>query len=115
MKTNKKVNRRELLTAVIVSPAVVALSGCATTEQAQTQGQLPTVRAEDPVARAVLYYPNSKDVPADHPLAVTHKPEQSCETCVHVRGKPGDDPRRCPMFPGRLINANGWCSLWAKA
>jgi hypothetical protein len=108
MKVKTKFTRREVLQIAALTP--IAVSGCATTKNTD----LPVVRAEDPVARAVLYYPNSKDVPADHPLAKTHKPEQKCADCVHIRGKDGDDPRPCPLFPGRLINADGWCSLWTQ-
>lgn len=112
MKVKTKFTRREILQVAALTP--VAITGCATVQEPELPNKLPTVRAEDPVARALLYYPSSGDVPADHPLAKTHKPEQKCADCVHARGKDGDDPRRCPMFPGRLINADGWCSVWAQ-
>ena len=109
MTIKSRLTRRSLLqAAALLTP--VALSGCAT---AQRNDDL-LLRADDPVARSLLYYPNSVDVPADHPLATTHQPSQTCATCVHVRGEPGESTRKCPAYPGRLVNAEGWCSLWAK-
>ena len=112
MTIETKLTRRNVLkAATLLTPAALAISGCATMQREPK----PTVRSDDPVARAVLFYPNSNNVPANHPLAATHQPSQTCATCVHVRGKAGDNPRKCPTFPGRLINAEGWCSLWAKS
>ena len=110
MSGDTKFTRRDILQAVVMlTPATMAC--CATVQAAE----MPVVRAEDPVARAVLYFPNSSDVPAEHPLAATHDTAQNCANCVHVRGTTGENPRRCPLFAGRLINAEGWCSVWAKA
>lgn len=112
MAIKTKLTRRTVLkAATLLTPTAFAISGCATM---QREPKL-TVHSDDPVARAVLYYPNSNNVPTNHPLAATHQPSQTCATCVHVRGKAGDNPRKCPTFPGRLINAEGWCSLWAKS
>jgi len=110
MSMDSKLTRRSLLQAAAVI-APVAITGCATSQPSRNT----LVQADDPVARALLYYPNSKDVPANHPLAATHNPEQSCATCIHLRNAVGDYGRRCPTFPGRLVNAEGWCSLWTKA
>ena len=110
MTAETKLTRRSLLqAAAVLTPAAIA--GCAGSSSANNT----MVRANDPVARAVLYYPNSKDVPADHPLAATHQPDQTCASCVHVRGNAGESARKCPTFPGRLVNEQGWCSIWARA
>lgn len=100
--------RRQLLqAAALLTP--VAITGCTPAAQSGTTA----LRAEDPVARSLLYYPNSRQVPADHPLAGNHSPSQTCASCIHVRGNSGDRLRPCPIFPGRLVNAEGWCSIWA--
>jgi hypothetical protein len=109
MTMEAKLTRRSLLQAAAVLTPVV-MTGCTSLPPADDK----LVRADDPVARALLYYPNSRDVPADHPLATTHQPSQTCATCIHVRGNAGDSVRKCPTFPGRLINSEGWCSLWAQ-
>jgi len=109
MTIESKLTRRNLIqAAALLTP--VALTGCATLQRDDDM----LLRADDPVARALLYYPNSNDVPSDHPLAATRQPSQTCATCIHVRGESGESVRKCPVYPGRLINAEGWCSVWAR-
>ncbi len=110
MNTGTGLSRRQLLQAALVSPA--ALAGCATTP---LDSGMQRLRAEDPVARSLLYVPDTRQVPAGNPLAARHESTQRCAGCVHVRGNAGDTWRPCPVFPARLVNADGWCSVWASA
>lgn len=103
-----RMTRRDVLQAAVLL-APLAVAGCSSAEQSGTR----ELRASDPVARSLLYYPDTRDVPAGSPLAASHKPEQNCANCIHVRGAAGELLRPCPTFPGRLVNANGWCSVWA--
>jgi hypothetical protein len=32
---------------------------------------------------------------------------------MQLTGKEGDEWRPCNVFPGKLVNANGWCKVWA--
>jgi hypothetical protein len=35
---------------------------------------------------------------------------------MQLQGKEGDEWRPCNLFPGKLVNAHGWCKVWqAKA
>ncbi len=104
----KLTRRRMLQTAMVLSP--IALTGCANLRQTEQ----PILRATDPVARALAYYPNSGDVPDDNPLATTHDASQACANCLHARNTADENLRQCPKFTGRAVNATGWCSLWAK-
>jgi len=109
MKVESKISRRNLIQAAAgLTP--ILLTGCASVPSNEDI----VLRADDPVARAMLYFPNSSDVPGDNLLAANHQPSQTCATCIHVRESAGDGLRKCPTFPGRLINEQGWCSLWAK-
>ncbi|MGI9329166.1 MAG: high-potential iron-sulfur protein [Gammaproteobacteria bacterium] len=109
MTVESKLSRRSLIqAAAALTP--IAITGCV----ASPQKSDIALRADDPVARALLYFPNSADVPGDHPLAATHQPSQTCATCIHIRGNAGESLRKCPTFPGRLVNPDGWCSIWAK-
>ena len=102
--------RRTLLqSAVAVVP--VSLTGCATLSGDDT---LPLVKNGDPVALAMAYYSDTRDVEADNPLATTHDVSQNCANCVHQRGSDGQGGLMCPTFPGRRVSPDGWCSLWAK-
>jgi hypothetical protein len=37
-----------------------------------------------------------------------------CANCMQIKGKPEDEWRGCNLFPGKLVNANGWCAAWMK-
>ena len=109
-KTVKKgLSRRELLqsTAVVIP---VSLTGCAMLPG----GRIPLVRNSDPVALAVAYYSDTRDVEAENPLASTHDVSQKCANCVHQRGSAGPGRIECPTFPGRAVSEDGWCSIWAQ-
>jgi len=121
MSTNSKITRRKLLqTAAVLTP--IAMTGCATAGRDGVHDVLPDseppVRTTDPVARSLAYYSDTRDVAADNPLAATHDVTQSCSNCVHSRDSLDADrgSRRleCPMFPGRSVSKQGWCSIWAQ-
>jgi len=108
-KTSKGLSRRELLQATAVA-IPVSLTGCAT-----VSGDKPTlVRNSDPVALAMAYHSNTRDVEADNPLATTHDVSQKCVNCIHQQGSAGRGRLECPTFPGRNVSEEGWCSLWAQ-
>lgn len=113
MSNDNTFSRRQVLRAAVALSPAAALGGCATLSDSTDRD--PLVRESDPVARAVAYYPDTRDVPADHPLATGHSPAQMCSNCVHVRGPAGPGARECPTFPGRRVSDGGWCSIWAPA
>ena len=39
-------------------------------------------------------------------------PGSSCENCLQLQGKPGNNYRPCSLFPGKLVSVSGWCSAW---
>ena len=109
MNSNTKLTRRALLqTAIVITP--VAMTGCVSFMRERE----PFLRETDPVARSLSYYSNTRNVSADDPLAANHNAEQSCSNCVHSRGSVGPGRIDCPMFPGRSVNKNGWCTVWAQ-
>jgi hypothetical protein len=102
--------RRQLLLAATVLTPVAARAATPT-----SYANIQRLSQDDPVARSLLYIEDTRQVPAEHPLAASHKPENKCANCVHLRGKTADSWRPCPVFPGRLVNAGGWCSVWASS
>ena len=114
MSNRKQLSRRTLLqTAVTLAP--IALTGCASATRKQSVENEPLLRAPDPVARALAYYPDTREVPADNPLAGTHDASQKCSNCIHRLGSAGPGLIECPMFPGRRVSEDGWCSVWAQS
>ncbi|NCF14866.1 MAG: hypothetical protein GWP62_06115 [Gammaproteobacteria bacterium] len=39
--------------------------------------------------------------------------DQTCANCALVPGNDGDTWRPCQIFPGKAVNADGWCAVWA--
>ena len=102
--------RRQLLLAAAALTPVAAVAGTPV-----NYGGIQRLNQDDPVARSLLYREDTRQVPAEHALAASHKPENKCANCVHLRGNAADQWRPCPVFPGRLVNAGGWCSVWASS
>lgn len=110
MSNSKQFSRRDLLkTAIVVTP--IAMTGCASLRSDEIE---PPLRAEDPVARSMAYFPDTNNVPKDNPLTANHQLNQTCANCLHQRGAVSSDLLSCPTFPGRSVNKNGWCSLWVQ-
>jgi hypothetical protein len=72
------------------------------------------VAANDPTAVALKY--NADATKADRAGAARPgKPpaEQKCSICQFQLADQGaGDWRGCTLFPGKLINVNGWCASW---
>jgi len=39
---------------------------------------------------------------------------QTCANCQLFQAKPGEAWGPCPIFPGKVVNAKGWCSAYIK-
>jgi hypothetical protein len=65
----------------------------------------------DPAAAALGYVENASRVDAKkYPQFVAGS---SCENCLQLQGKPGNNYRPCSLFQGKLVSVSGWCSGWA--
>jgi hypothetical protein len=75
--------------------------------------ELPHVdEAADPTAMALKYKHDATQ--ADRAAAARPgKPpeEQTCANCQFLQGDAGDW-RPCQLFPGKAVNAAGWCASW---
>ena len=73
---------------------------------------LPKLDLADPQAKALGYVLDTNKVDAKaNPM---HKPEQKCSNCVQYKGAPADVAGPCALFPGKSVQANGWCKVYAK-
>jgi high potential iron-sulfur protein len=73
---------------------------------------VPHLTAADPTAVALGYHEDAKKV--DAKAFPTYQPTQSCTNCLQLQGNAGDAWRPCNLFPGKLVNSNGWCKVWVK-
>ena len=72
----------------------------------------PHLTTADPTAVALAYHEDASSVDAKQ--FPTYKAGQTCSTCLQLKGDAGQAWRPCNLFPGKLVNANGWCRVWVK-
>jgi|TARA_E500000178_G_scaffold356191_1_gene432290 hypothetical protein len=61
----------------------------------------------DPQAKALNYIANSGSV-----THAKYKAGSNCSNCALFQGA-GGDIGNCPLFGGKKVAANGWCTAWA--
>lgn len=72
---------------------------------------LPHLAEDDPMAVAMKYTHDASTVdPASRNNPAV---DQTCANCALIQGNDGDTWRPCQIFPGKAVNADGWCSVWA--
>jgi High potential iron-sulfur protein len=92
--------------------SAAAAAGClANPSREALADDLPHLSADDPMGAAMHYTDDSSSV--DPSMRSNPAPEQHCGNCALVQGNDGDAWRPCQIFPGKAVNANGWCSAWA--
>ena len=60
------------------------------------------VNTEDAQAKAMQYVHKSA------------KAGQTCGNCMLIQGNANETWRPCGLFPGKLVNNDGWCLAWTK-
>lgn len=92
-----KIARRQF-----IQLSAVAAAGCFVRPGAEAQAQdLPHLAEDDPTGQSLKY------------IAKSTTDGQTCSNCALIQGDDGDAWRPCQIFPGKLVNAEGWCSVWA--
>ncbi len=102
-----KIARRQFLqlSAVAAAGAVVHPG-----REASAQ-DMPQLDTADPVAQSMRYTHDASTV--DPSTRANPAENQNCANCALVQGEDGDAWRPCQIFPGKVVNAKGWCSVWA--
>ena len=72
---------------------------------------LPQLTEDDPMALAMKYTHDASTV--DAAARANPAPDQTCANCALIQGADGETWRPCQIFPGKAVNAAGWCSVWA--
>ena len=95
--------RQMLLLALVTGGAGVALAAAPP----------PKVDEKDSLAAALGYVSDAKHV--DTKASPQYKAGSSCSSCSWYQGKPGDPAGgACTFFPGKNVDARGWCRMWNK-
>lgn len=91
---------------------LIGTAGALVDTAAQAAADLPHLSQTDPTAAALGYQESAKTVDAKQ--SPTYQAGQSCSGCLQLQGTAGQPWRPCTIFPGKLVNANGWCRVWVK-
>ena len=109
MEFSKLSRRRFLRNAAVAFPiGVVVLESTASAQE------IPHVALDDPTAKALLYVEDVKNIDKTNALNAKYEEGQSCANCIQLQGEAGAAWRPCNLFPGKLVAAAGWCTVWAK-
>lgn len=73
--------------------------------------ELPHLAEDDPTALAMKYTHDAASV--DPATRSNPAADQDCANCALIQGADGDAWRPCQIFPGKVVAAAGWCSVWA--
>ena len=101
-----KIARRQF-----IQLSAVAAAGCMLRPGQEAHAQdMPKLEESDPIAQSLKYVHDASTV--DPASRANPAAEQNCANCALIQG---DDAewRPCQIFPGKLVNNNGWCSVWA--
>lgn len=80
--------------------------------RAAPAGDMPKVSEDEPTARALSYVHDANDV--DAAQQPRYADGQLCENCALYVDESSDeaDWGGCSIFPGKLVNAKGWCNAY---
>lgn len=104
-------NRRQLLRYALLSTAAIPAGSLllSTPTLAQDKPKRTRLSEDTPGAIKLGYKHDTNEV--DDSVYTRHKVSQRCKNCRISRG-PKEEWRGCGRFPGKLVNANGWCKSW---
>jgi len=97
---NKELNRRNFMKLSGVAAAGMVLIPACNLEAAEAPAA--KLSPDDPQAKALGYADKT-------PVAGS-----TCSNCMQSKGEAGAQWLGCNIFPGKQVNAGGWCKVWSK-
>ena len=99
-------HRRRFLRGTAAGIAAFPIAGLFGPAQAS---DMPRLDPSDPQAKALQYVHDASDATEFQQF----KEGSNCANCMQWQG--GDSEwGGCPIFPGKAVSRNGWCTAWAK-
>ena len=98
--------RRRFLKTIAIGVAAVMAGG--TVRKLQAAGDEPHLSDADPTAKAMDYVEDAST--SKNPL---YKPGSICANCQFYSGG-ASGYGECQLFPGKLVNARGWCTSYTR-
>jgi hypothetical protein len=96
-------SRRQLLKKVTLGVALMPIATIPL--RIALAADLPLVTLDDPTAKALKYV-------SDASKSTDAKSGSKCANCAFYQGGPGSSQGGCPLFAGKAVKADGWCSSW---
>ena len=104
---SNSLSRRDALKKLAL---LMAAAGVADSLRPAGAADTPHLSPTDPNAVALGYHDDASKV--DPQQFQTFRQGQRCGSCLQLQGQDGQPWRPCNLFPGQLVNANGWCRVW---
>lgn len=104
MSQQNRYDRRRFIGTV----AVAAMIGAVVPRRSRAADQ-PHLEETDPTAQALGYHEDAAKT--DAAKFPAHTAAQHCSNCNFFTA--GSDFGACQLFPGKAVNAKGWCSAYA--
>jgi hypothetical protein len=98
-------SRRKFLATGIGVASSLALSR-------QALAEAPKLDENDPTAIALGYKHDATKV--DKAKQPKYVAGEACHNCQLYQGKPNDQWGPCPIFGGKQVHKDGWCSAYVK-
>jgi hypothetical protein len=106
--SSPRIPRRNLLKNALLGIAAAPAAGWL----ARADAAPVKLDVNDPQAKALGYVEDAKTV--DAKANPNFKPGQICGNCLQAQNKADAGMLPCNIFPGKLVNAQGWCKVWVK-
>ena len=74
-------------------------------------GGMPKLSADDPQAKSLTYVEDATTI--NSARQPRFQAGQTCSNCALYQKKDDPDWGGCSIFPGKLVKAAGWCSVYA--
>ncbi len=109
-------SRRDAVKVMLGTAVAIPMINLVGFGTARAAAPANAVTADDPTAIALKYSQDStksERETAARPGAPAN--QQHCLTCQFMQADAAgatDEWKGCALFPGKMINANGWCSSW---
>ena len=73
--------------------------------------EMPKLSADDPQAKSLTYVEDATTI--NSARQPRFQAGQACSNCALFQKKDDPDWGGCSIFPGKLVKAAGWCSVYA--
>lgn len=104
-----KYPRRTVLKGALMGVATIPVGALLGREAVAATVKLDV---NDPQAKALGYVEDATKV--DAKANPNYKAGQNCANCLQYTAKATDPQGPCNIFPGKLVEAKGWCKVWVK-